>query len=127
VERLRPRADPGELGRVGLGAAADQDFTLERDAAGRLFITPARSGASLTLYGSAPLADLTDIDAAPSGGYSRSAIEALPGWGYVFRLDQGDQFYRFGALRATHVGRDLLIFDWAFQTDPGNPELIRAR
>ena len=23
----------------------------------------------------------------------------------------------------THVGRDYLIFDWSFQTDPGNPEL----
>jgi len=34
---------------------------------------------------------------------------------------------RYGALRVTHVGRDYVIFDWSFQTDPGNPELqIRA-
>ena len=24
----------------------------------------------------------------------------------------------------THVGQTFLIFDWAFQTDPGNPELL---
>jgi hypothetical protein len=39
-------------------------------------------------------------------------------------MDGGDGLLRFGALRVTHVGQDLLIFDWAFQTDPGNPELL---
>jgi hypothetical protein len=24
----------------------------------------------------------------------------------------------------SHVGQDFLILDWAYQTDPGNPELI---
>jgi len=24
----------------------------------------------------------------------------------------------------THVGRNYLIFDWSFQTDVGNPELV---
>ena len=23
----------------------------------------------------------------------------------------------------THVGQDYVIFDWSYQTDPGNPEL----
>ncbi len=30
---------------------------------------------------------------------------------------------RFGAIRVTHVGREYIIFDWSYQTDPGNPEL----
>jgi hypothetical protein len=24
----------------------------------------------------------------------------------------------------SHVGHDFLILDWAYQTDPGNPELL---
>ena len=39
-------------------------------------------------------------------------------------MDGGDGFKRYGAVRVTHVGQDFLILDWAFQTDPGNPELI---
>jgi len=42
--------------------------------------------------------------------------------GYVWEVP-GQPFVRFGALRVTHAGQDLLILDWAFQPDPGNPEL----
>jgi hypothetical protein len=28
-------------------------------------------------------------------------------------------------VRVTHVGQNFLILDWSFQTDFGNPELIR--
>jgi acyl-coenzyme A thioesterase PaaI-like protein len=38
-------------------------------------------------------------------------------------MDVGDGFARFGGIRVTHVGRDWMIFDWSYQTDPGNPEL----
>jgi hypothetical protein len=27
-------------------------------------------------------------------------------------------------VRVSHVGTTFLIMDWAFQTDPGNPELL---
>ena len=66
------------------------------------------------------------IDFAPASGYARSMIQAVPGYAYVFEIVEGSTV-RYGALRMTHVGRDYLIFDWSFQTDPGNPELtIRA-
>jgi hypothetical protein len=42
-------------------------------------------------------------------------------------MSGGDGFARYGALRVTHVGANFLILDWAFQTDPGDPELIVAR
>jgi hypothetical protein len=78
------------------------------------------------LYSTSPVADLTSIDFAPASGYSRSMIQAVPGYAYVFEIVEGTTL-RYGALRVTHVGRDYLIFDWSFQTDPGNPELqIRA-
>jgi hypothetical protein len=74
-----------------------------------------------------PLEDLTSIDGAPGGTYLTSAIEASPGFGYVFEMEAGDQYLRYGALRVTHVGQDFLICDWAFQTDPGNPQLVVVR
>jgi hypothetical protein len=67
--------------------------------------------------------DLTDIDFAPAGGYSRNMIQAQPGFGYVFQIVEGNTI-RYAALRVTHVGRSSLIFDWSFQSDSGNPELL---
>lgn len=116
--------DPGELGLVRPGSALDDDFSVERDASGTLFLTPVRNGTGVTLYGSAPVADLTSIDIAPDITYDQTPIEALPGWGYVFEMDGGDGFNRYGAVRVSHAGRDFLILDWSFQTDPGNPELV---
>jgi len=119
-------ADANEIALVLAGSSTQGDFTVERDAGGTLFLTPLRAGTGVALYGSAPVADLTSIDFAPDIAYGRSGIEALPGWGYVFETDGGDGFLRFGAVRVTHVGQNFLILDWSFQTDPGNPELIRV-
>jgi len=120
------QADPGELGLVQSGSALSNDFSVERAADGRLYLTPVRAGTSVTVYGTSPIPDLTAIDWAPAGGYSTAAIEARPGWGYVFETDGGDGFARYGGVRLGHVGRDFLILDWSFQTDHGNPELLRA-
>jgi hypothetical protein len=116
------RAGPLELGIVGQGA--QMDFTISRGT-GRLFLTPERPAATARLYGTSPIGDLTDIDVAPLGGYGRAALEAVPGWGYVFAMDEGDGFLRYGGIRVTAVGADYVIFDWSYQTDPGNPELLR--
>lgn len=116
-----------ELGQVLPGSSPLVDFTVDRDPSGRIFLTPLRTGTLLTVYGSAPIGDLTDIDVAPLAGFSRTAREALVGWGYVFQMDGGDQFSRFGGLRLSHVGQNVVIFDWSFQRDPGNPELTPPR
>jgi hypothetical protein len=121
------RSDSNEIGLVGSGNALDIDFSVERDVSGDLFLTPVRSGTGVNVYGSLPVEDLTNIDFAADVNYPTSGVSAVPGWGYVFETDGGDGFARFGAVRVTHVGQDYLILDWAFQTDPGNPELIRAR
>jgi hypothetical protein len=120
-------ADPGELGQVGSGSLADNDLTVERDAGGTLYLTPVRAGTGIQVWGNAPSGDLTDVDYAPASGYSSSALSAVPGWAYVVEMSGGDGFARYGALRVTHVGANFLILDWAFQTDPGDPELIVAR
>ena len=114
---------PAELGVVADGNRTDIDFWIYRDPTdSSLWIVPEFSGTSVRTYASSPLADLTSIDFAPDSGYTRDMIEAVPGYGYVFQIIEGGTV-RYGALRVTHVGRDYLIFDWSFQTDPGNPEL----
>ena len=114
--------DVGELGLVGNSAAGTNDFILTHDASG-LWLTPQRAGVTLQVYGSAPVADLTDVDYAPDSGYSRAAITAAPMWGYVFQTTVGS-FYMYGAIRVTAVGPKYVILDWSYQTDPGNPELV---
>jgi hypothetical protein len=123
----------GELGRTRQGSSTTIDFFVDRDGTGALFLTPVRSGTGVEFYDSGPIADLTSIDLAPClpgatagqcGPYTATPIEASPGFGYVFEMDAGDGFLRYAAVRVTHVGPTLLIFDWAFQTDPGNPELM---
>jgi len=114
-----------ELGLVVNGNRTDIDFWIYRDPTdSTLWIQPEFSGTRMRLYANTPVADLTDIDFAPATGYSSNMIQAVPGYAYVFEIVEGTTL-RYGALRVTHVGRDYLIFDWSFQTDIGNPELIR--
>jgi hypothetical protein len=114
-----------ELGLVRSANSPDIDFFVDRDGNGDLFLTPVRAGTGVEYYDeSDPVEDLTSIDFAPDRTYRTSAIQALPGFGYVFEMDGGDDFPRYGAVRVQHVGTTFLILDWAFQTDPGNPELI---
>jgi hypothetical protein len=114
-----------ELGLIGSANANDMDFFVDRDISGDLFLTPERAGTGVEYYDeSAPVEDLTSIDFAADQVYRTSGILAIPGYGYVFEMDGGDGFKRYGAVRVTHVGQSFLIMDWAFQTDPGNPELL---
>lgn len=126
----------GELGRVRDGTLIDVDFYVDRHGDGRLFLTPSRPGTGVEFYALDPVGDLTSIDDAPCltaadpnacARYSTAPIEAGPGIGYVFEMEAGDAFLRYGSVRVTHVGTDFLILDWAFQSDPGNPELLVGR
>lgn len=115
---------PGELGVVLNGTSPSADFQVVRNA-GTFYLQPVRTGTTVQVYGSVPVDGLTSIDYAPASGYVSTAVEAKPGWGYVFQMNGGDGYYRYGALRVSAVGTDYVIVDWAFQTDPGDPELVR--
>ncbi|HUR95425.1 MAG TPA: hypothetical protein VMY76_12620 [Gemmatimonadales bacterium] len=122
------QAQRGELGLIRSGGAADIDFAVDRDGAGDLFLTPIRPGTGVEYYDENTFTeDLSSIDFAADRTYRTSGILAIPGYGYVFETDGGDGFKRYGAVRVTHVGQTYLILDWAFQTDPGNPELVVTR
>jgi hypothetical protein len=98
---------------------------VDRDGVGDLYLTPVRVGTGVEYYDeNNPVEDLTSIDFAADRTYRTSGILAIPGYGYVFEMNGGDGFKRYGAVRVSHVGRDFLILDWAYQTDPGNPELL---
>jgi hypothetical protein len=122
-----------ELGLPRPGTSTSIDFFVDRHSDGRIFLTPVRTGTGVEFYAADPVEDLTSIDFAPClpgatptqcGSYAATPIQASPGLGYVFEMDAGDGFLRYAALRMTHVGQTFVIFDWAFQTDPGNPELM---
>jgi hypothetical protein len=117
-------AAPVELGLVTAGDRTDIDFAIFVNPFGDVFIEPVRLGSEVALYGGAPVEDLTSIDWAPEIGYDVTPIQAVPGFGYVFQMDDGSGFFSFGAIRMTHVGTDFVILDWSFQTDSGNPELV---
>ena len=115
------------FGLVLPGDRTDIDFRVERRADGSLWLKPVRSDVKLALYSTSPVADLTSIDIAPvRSAFATGAIEAVPGYAYVFESLLTDGLH-YGAVRVTHVGRNYLILDWSYQTDPGNPELRRLR
>jgi hypothetical protein len=119
------QADASELGLVVNGTAGTGDFYLSQDATG-IYLVPQRTGTTMQVYGTTPVADLTSIGYAPNGNYDRGGYQALPSWGYVFQTTEG-AYYQYGAVRVTAVGPDYVILDWSYQTDPGNPELVRVR
>ncbi len=113
-----------ELGLIQNGTGSDIDFAVHRNAAdSTLWVVPVFAGTSVRFYDAAPVADLTSIDFAPASGYGRDSLLARPGYGYVFEIVDGSGLH-YAGLRATHVGRQYLIFDFSVQTDPGNPELV---
>jgi fibronectin type 3 domain-containing protein len=118
--------DPGELGLVQDGTRTDIDFRIHQASDSTLWIVPEFAGDSMQLYRTQPIADLTSIDFAPAGGYTRNMYQAVPGYGYVFQRNEAGA-YHYAALRVTAVSRQYVIFDWSVQTDPGNPELAPAK
>jgi hypothetical protein len=113
----------GGMGAIVAGDRTDIDFKLDRRSDGSVWITPVRSGTRLALYSTSPVDDLTSIDIAPTRDrFGTGAIEAVPGYAYVVETTLSDGLH-YGALRVTHTTSDYMIFDWAYQSDPGNPEL----
>jgi hypothetical protein len=78
-------------------------------------------------------AGCTAARTAPTAGYTTSAIAVDAEYSYVFRVTGNDGQPHFAVLRVTMLGtdqngKDLMIFDWAYQTRPNEPQLsIGAR
>ena len=66
---------------------------------------------------------LDDLDWAPAekGWAPSGRVEAIPEHGYFVRIISGTTNY--AKIRVTGVTGGSITLDWAYQTDPGNPEL----
>lgn len=113
-----------KLGVVTTATRADVDLAVEKHADGSLWFTPGRTGVTLMQYGSSPVTDLTSVDRAPSTGFASAALQATPGFAYVFRVQKSDGVH-FAAARVAFVAADYVVFDWSYQGAPGNAELNR--
>lgn len=64
---------------------------------------------------------LDEITYAPQYGWSTTGVvEAILGHTYIFWIWDN----HFAKVRLRAIGPDYVIFDWAYQIDPGNPELV---
>lgn len=78
--------------------------------------------------GPASDAGCTEVSVAPAGGYVGGAVELLPRSTYVLRIVGTDGARRYGAVRVEMLGTDgagagVMVFDWAYQLQPGNRTL----
>ena len=70
-----------------------------------------------------------DWTTAPTSGYGTVEIAVEPEFTYMWRVVGGDGLVRYGAVRVTLLGTDqtgagLVIFDWAYQLQAGNPQVV---
>jgi hypothetical protein len=89
--------------------------------AGTPTIVARRTGVEIQDYGYADNFDV--ISRAPDAGWSPSrTVEAIVKHMYILRLVETDGFH-YAKVYVTAVTGNFVTFDWAFQTDPGNPDL----
>jgi len=80
-----------------------------------------RTGVEIQDYGYTDNFDV--IGLAPAAGWSPSrTVEAIVNHTYILRLIEADG-YHYAKVFVTAVTGSFVTFDWAFQTDPGNPDL----
>ena len=116
-------AAANRFGAVVDGARPDADFRVEQRADGAFVIRAMRDAVRMAAFGTAPVADLTSIDLAPTTGYTASELVAQPGHAYVFRIARADGD-RYAAIRIAYVAAAHVVLDWAYQPAAGNPELV---
>jgi len=114
-----------KLGIVSPASRADADLTVSLHADGTLWFAPARSAVTIALYSSKPITDLTSIDRAPQSGFGTTTLQAQPGFGYVVKIAKTDGVH-YAGMRVAFVGKDYVVFDWSYQSGPGNAELSRG-
>lgn len=120
------------------GNSTSAHWRLESSAAGWRIVplngTQVTEWGATTALACGPGADAGCVAArvAPAGGYNTAPIPVKAEFSYVFRVTGADGQPHFAVLRATMLGtdqsgKDLLIFDWAYQTAPNEPRLNISR
>ncbi|HET7275432.1 MAG TPA: hypothetical protein VFI91_09745 [Longimicrobiaceae bacterium] len=118
------------------GNSADAQFRVEETSAGVQLVplgATAVTGGTFTTAlacsaGSEPDCLSVEVASTDAGDYSGTPVELLAGYTYVLRVE-ADGGTHYGKIRVQGSGLDgsgqtYLVFDWAYQLVPGEPELI---
>ncbi len=118
------------------GTSPDRHFRMEVDAEGWWLVlgpgTEIYNGlfeTSALKCGVAADFDCVDLTRAPQTGYTTQDMPLYPEITYVFRVVGDGGGLHYGVIRVILLGFDqedsaLMIFDWAYQLQAGNPELV---
>jgi hypothetical protein len=117
------------------GASASRQFRLEVDASGWWLVPgpgtaiyPVGFATTALKCGVGADATCSDVTEAPTSGYSTQSVSLDQQTSYVLRVVGDDGRTHYGVIRTDLLGYDqqnnaLMIFDWAYQLQPGNPDL----
>jgi hypothetical protein len=120
------------------GDAAQRHFRLETDVNGWWLVpgagtTVIPTGFSTTALkcGVAADASCVDVVSAPISGYVAQDVQIFTQESFVLRVVGDDAQIHYGIIRIDLLGFDqngdgIMIFDWAYQLQPGNPNLAEA-
>jgi hypothetical protein len=121
------------------GSSSSRHFRLEVDAAGWWLVPGPGTSIYPTGFATTALkcgvgadASCADVTRAPTSGYTTQDVSLDPQTSYVLRVVGEDGQTHYGVIRVDLLGFDqnnnaLMIFDWAYQLQPGNPDLASGR
>jgi hypothetical protein len=132
---FRFQADEG-TNPILSGSDATRDFRLESDGVQWWLVPGPNADVNLTSWATTALkcgvaadATCTDRTVAPTTNYTPGAVELFASTTYVIRTDEGGGNFNYGAIRVEFLGFDgsdaIMIFDWAFQLQSNNPNLVQ--
>ncbi len=117
------------------GTSPDRDFRLEIDASGWWLVPSSLSAVYPTGFSTSALrcgvgadADCVDLPVAPTSGYTSQSVALAGQTSYALRVTGSDGKTHYAVVRVDMLGYDqngdaLMVFDWAYQLQAGNPSL----
>lgn len=129
-------SESDQMDPIVIGVSLTRHFRLETDGSGWWLVPgplaevyPQGAFTTELKCGVAADAQCQDWTTAPFSGYSSVAVTVEPEFTYMWRVSDGAGVAHYGAVRVTLLGTDqtgaaLMIFDWAYQIQGGNPQLI---
>ena len=68
--------------------------------------------------------DLESVDWAPANGWSPAKkADLVEGHSYIVQIEETGGFYHYAKVYVVSATSQVAVLDWAYQVDPGNPEL----
>ena len=129
-------SESDQVDPIVAGGSLTRHFRLETDVSG-WWLVPGPSAevfpegvfATELKCGVAADPQCQDWTTAPLSGYSPVGVAIEPEFTYMWRVVESDGLARYAAVRVTLLGTDqagaeLMIFDWAYQLQAGNPQLV---